>query len=264
MFQLQEVHAQFERDLHAVNIDHERTRMQQRKNFDDEHNRALLAEASSSHWQQRYDITNNLLLAEQQQRQKLHQDIESERQRTATELWKLGCSETQLKSQLAANVQRLEELTRALDGERTSNSQQVTELNAAHASEILQMKKALAETQGARSELLRELEAQQERHQKVLQDHDFEKSVSAAAIESLQSNVDMLQKQLQVLFLYCRCMMLTSTSSSSSHFLPFQVAQEAAASTASRIRDEHSKRFEMMSNRCRCDRYDNGGLLLIC
>ena len=52
-------------------------------------------------------------------------------------------SHAQLKLQLAAYLQRVDELQRAVESERTSALEARSEANSSHAAEVLQLKKAL-------------------------------------------------------------------------------------------------------------------------
>lgn len=198
MPQLQEAYAQSVQDARTLNIEHERARMQLRKNLDDERGKLSVAEAAATHWQQRYEAAFGMLQTEQQQRQRDNQSAVSDRQRLANEQWRLESSESQLKSQLESSLRRCEELARAVEMERESGAKLRTELTSGHDIEMLRLKKVLGEMQGAKGDLQHDLEALQQRLQQIEQDHDFEKGILAASIEGLQNNVEMLQKQLLV------------------------------------------------------------------
>jgi chromosome segregation ATPase len=172
--------------------------MQLRKNIDEGHMKLSVAEAALVHWQQRHETTSSLLQAEQQLRQRENQAAAADRQRLANEVWRWEASDTQLKAQLAAATQRCEELALGAENERSAAERRMFELNSSHSAEISQIKKALAEVQSERVNAQRDVEALQERFQQLQKDCNFEKGISLAAMESLQNNVDILQKQLQV------------------------------------------------------------------
>lgn len=198
MSQLQEAYTQSVQDARTLNIEHERARMQLRKNLDDERGKSSVAEAAAAHWQQRYEAAFGMLQTEQQQRQRDNQSAVSDRQRLANEQWRLESSESQLKSQLESSLRRCDELSRAVEMERESGAKLRTELTSSHDFEVSRLKKTLGEMQGAKGDLQHDLEALQQRLQQIEQDHDFEKGILAASIEGLQNNVDTLQKQLLV------------------------------------------------------------------
>ncbi len=197
-WQLQEAFAQTVQDSHSLNIEHERVRMQLRKNIDEEHMKLSVAEAALVNWQQRHESTSSMLQAEQQLRQREHQAAAADRQRLANEVWRLEANDAQLKTQLSAATQRCEELAVGAENERAAAERRMFELNSSNSAEISQIKKALAEVQTERMNAQRDVEALQERLQQLQKDYNFEKGISVAAMESLQNNVDMLQKQLQV------------------------------------------------------------------
>jgi hypothetical protein len=196
--QVQEAHAQSVQDCHSLSIEHERELLQLRALVDEERAKSSNAEAASAHWQQRYSATNSMLLEEQQSQQQEIQAARVELQRLSNDRWRAEASETQLKLDLASALQRCEELSQAAESERSHAAQVSAELNSAHSTEMAQVKKALAEAQGARVDAGRDLDAAQEQLRQLRHDHEFEKGILMAAIEKLQSNVELLQKQLQV------------------------------------------------------------------
>ena len=181
-----------------MGIEHERELLQLRTLVDEERVKSSNAEAASAHWQQRYSATNSMLLEEQQSRQQENQAASVERQRLSNDHWRAEASETQLKFDLAAALRRCEELSLAVETERSHAAQMSVELNSAHSTEISQLKKALADAHGARVDAGRDLDAAQEQLRQLRHDYEFEKGVLTAAIEKLQSNVEQLQKQVQV------------------------------------------------------------------
>jgi chromosome segregation ATPase len=245
---LQEAFAQTVQDSHSLNIEHERVRMQLRKNIDEEHMKLSVAEAALVNWQQRHEGTSSMLQAEQQLRQREHQAAAADRQRLSNEVWRLEAADAQLKTELAAATKRCEELALGAEKERSAAERRIFELNSSHSAEISQIKKALAEVQTERVNAQRDVEALQERLQQLQKDFNFEKGISVAAMESLQSNVDMLQKQLQV-----QTHQLQLVQSYHYHHLDtqIQVAQESASAAVSRMRDEHNKRCDALSSRSR-------------
>ena len=72
--QLQEAYTQSVQDARTLNIEHERARMQLRKNLDDERGKSSVAEAAAAHWQQRYEAAFGMLQTEQQQRQRTDEE----------------------------------------------------------------------------------------------------------------------------------------------------------------------------------------------
>ena len=134
--------------------------MQLRQTIDEERMKLSAAEAALLHWQQRQESTSAMLLAEQQHRQREHQAAMMERQHLTDEQWRWETSDAQAKSQLAAALQRCEELSRALESERAAAVLQGSEMGSAHALEVSRIKKALAE-EGShlRDELTKRIDA---------------------------------------------------------------------------------------------------------
>jgi len=199
MSQLQEAYTQSVQDARTLNIEHERARMQLRKNLDDEHGKSSVAEAAAAHWQQRYEarLPGCCRPSSSSDSETIHSLAVSDRQRLANEQWRLESSESQLKSQLESSLRRCDELSRAVEMEQ-SGAKLRTELTSSHEFEVSRLKKVLGEMQGAKGDLQHDFEALQQRLQQIEQDHDFEKGILAASIEGLQNNVDTLQKQLLV------------------------------------------------------------------
>jgi hypothetical protein len=184
--------------------------MQLRNIADEERAKSSKTEAALEHWQQRHEATSSMLQAEQQLRQRENQAAGIERQRLMNEQWKQEGNETQLKIERAAALQRCEELAHAIEAERAAAALQRAEQDGAHALEVSQLKKALADMQGARVDAGRDLQATQELLRQLQHDHEHEKGILAAAIKTLQNNVELLQAQLQVrlLLLLMQMMMM--------------------------------------------------------
>jgi hypothetical protein len=143
--QLQEAFTQSVEDCHSLSIEHDRVRLQLRQTIDEERMKSAAAEAALLHWQQRQESTSVMLQAEQQHRQREHQAAVTERQQLANEQFRWENSDAQAKAQLAAALQRCEELTRATESERAAAALQASEINSAHALEVSRIKKSLAE-----------------------------------------------------------------------------------------------------------------------
>jgi hypothetical protein len=149
LLQLQESFAQTVQDSNSLNIEHERVRLQLRKTIEEERIKASVAETALLHWQQRHEATNGMLQAEQQNRQRESQAAAVERQHAAQEQWKWETSGAQMKLQLAAAVQRCEDLLQAADKQRAAASQQISDLNIAHTTEVSRMREEHAHRQEA-------------------------------------------------------------------------------------------------------------------
>jgi hypothetical protein len=196
--QLHDAYALSVQESHNLKIGHELELMHLRKVIDDERAKSSNIEAASAHWQQRLEATKSMLQAEQQLRQRENQAAGVELQRLKNEIWRWEASDAQLKMELATALQRCDELALALETQRAAAVQHKAEQDSAHVSEVLLMKKSLADMQGARSDAGRDLQAAQERLRQLQIDYEFEKGILTAAMETLQNNVELLHKQLQV------------------------------------------------------------------